>query len=496
MFKPHLWRAAILPSTITLADVKPIAFLGNKRWIRSLAVATQHIETVSSLSFAALQELVVYDDNFAGRLLRGDSVNVDAVITLLDNHPHLWSLKIDLNWYHYTSRSLSPALMFAIARHPSLTNLTWHVPTDHSNNEFAKCLLFICHHKSIQEVVVHPKYTQQGCCCDNSAHCICDDYYRCPPFTSQDFLHHLEHLPECTQLRQRIEEERVPYRIAPFALRKVDLPDAGFKPWYVSLVRNSPLLQDVAFGFLDYHGASNELVHLLAISCSLRGLDLRHGHLSMYVPLRDRNLKRHATLRRLCAPITRMRQSQLRYIVKYELLQSLESLSIQMRDLSIGEHGGVLRVKDVPPVLAAFPRLRELDLGSVRVFVEERTEGEQGCLCLQDEEELDSMATVARQWDCRPEFQERGGMGDWWEHWSLALSFMKRVQKAYVEYGQKNCDQLGGLRPISMRFMYPVRAFMSREQAVVFESDFGAGGRLGRGFALADAFGMAEEEKA
>ncbi|KAF8977120.1 hypothetical protein BGZ52_007342, partial [Haplosporangium bisporale] len=171
----------------------------------------------------------------------------------------------------------------------------------------------------------------------------------------------------------------------------------GFKPWYVSLVRNSPSLQDVAFGFLDYRSASNDITHFLIGSCSedlLHSLDLRHGHLSMYVPLR-----------RLGVPITSMGWYQLRYVVKHGVLQSFESLSMQMRDLMIGEGREHLTTKDVPPVLAAFPRLRELDLGSFRVFVEERTEDEQR-RCLQDEEELDLMATVTCKWECRLEFRE------------------------------------------------------------------------------------------
>ncbi|KAG0080983.1 hypothetical protein BGZ92_000401, partial [Podila epicladia] len=100
LFRPHLWSHPKLLATTTLSDDKVATLLKNKRWIRSMTIAAQHIETVSALGFTHFQELILYDQNFEYSY-EGTPVSLDAITSLLDRNPDLRSLEIDLNRYHY-----------------------------------------------------------------------------------------------------------------------------------------------------------------------------------------------------------------------------------------------------------------------------------------------------------------------------------------------------------------------------------------------------------
>ncbi|KAG0090279.1 hypothetical protein BGZ92_003293 [Podila epicladia] len=96
LFMPHLWSHLKLPATTTLSDDKITTLLKNKRWIRSITIAAQHIESISALGFTHFQELILYDQNFECSY-EGATVSTDTIVSLLDNNPDLRSLEIDLN---------------------------------------------------------------------------------------------------------------------------------------------------------------------------------------------------------------------------------------------------------------------------------------------------------------------------------------------------------------------------------------------------------------
>ncbi|KAF9005851.1 hypothetical protein BGZ52_008696, partial [Haplosporangium bisporale] len=54
----------------------------------------------------------------------GAPVNVDTILALIERNTELKRLEIDLNRYNYRSHRLTPSLMLAIAKHPSLIKLT------------------------------------------------------------------------------------------------------------------------------------------------------------------------------------------------------------------------------------------------------------------------------------------------------------------------------------------------------------------------------------
>ncbi|KAF8951573.1 hypothetical protein BGZ52_010908, partial [Haplosporangium bisporale] len=176
MFAPHLWRTMRLPSTVIPAKDRIGAILESKHWIRSVTVAAQHIGQVSSLGLITLQELVLYDQDFQVSYT-GDPVRVDAVVFMVSSNKSLQSLAINLNHYNYESKQLTPSLMLAIARHPSLSKLTWHIPDDLDTRAFVKCLLHVCH-TSIQELHLATK---------RNVSTYGFRFNTCPAFTHEDF---------------------------------------------------------------------------------------------------------------------------------------------------------------------------------------------------------------------------------------------------------------------------------------------------------------------
>lgn len=99
-----------------------------QRWIRSLAIAAQHIDDPIDWELTHLRELVLYGENFENTYDKDRPVSMGAVATFIDNNKNLSSLEIDLNEYHYRSGYFSPSPMHTIDRHPVFTRLTWHVP--------------------------------------------------------------------------------------------------------------------------------------------------------------------------------------------------------------------------------------------------------------------------------------------------------------------------------------------------------------------------------
>ncbi|KAF9379125.1 hypothetical protein CPC16_010918 [Podila verticillata] len=98
---------------------------------------------------------------------------------------------------------------------------------------------------------------------------------------------------------------------------------------------------------------------------------------------------------------------------------------------------------DAVLLLTTFPNLKELDLGSVKIFTRDLLDSskKKTKLCLQHWKSFDSVETVARQWNCPPAFRvEEGNMMNWWRHWSWALKVMIAVLNAYLQDGEVEVD--------------------------------------------------------
>ncbi|KAH7043061.1 hypothetical protein BKA57DRAFT_495627 [Linnemannia elongata] len=412
LFKPHLWSHLKLPSTATLTDDRIATILDHKRWIRSLTIAAPHIEKISALGFTHIQEIVLYDQNFTYSY-EGEPTPLPAIESLLDNNPDLRSLEVDLNRYHYRHFSkhlvFSAALMLAIERHPSLTRLAWHVPDGHVNEDFARCLFYMCQQRPLQELYVlskeHlPLYCNicDGCCSLRS--------WSCDSFNMVD-ENYLEMLPTFRKFKQAAEKQAVG-PMKPFAFRKLELP-FEFHEYYLPLLQNSPDLQEV---LVDLTGEySQEVLEALVRCTTLRGLDL-----------------------------------------------SQDTLEV------MGLFATTVSPEDVISIIGSFPNLKEIDMGSVQIHLRDYVGSTfESYVPGADDRSLEDC--IVRDWDPLKLDKPHGGMSQWWDHWTKAKQFMCAVSSAYVQQSRRL-----ELRPIHMRFMYPIKAFMSEKEATAYAERTGA----------------------
>jgi len=177
--------------------------------------------------------------------------------------------------------------------------------------------------------------------------------------------------------------------------------------------------------------------------------------------------------------------------------ESLESLGVSRLAVT---------VKDVVSILATFPNLKELDLGGVKIYIRSTV----GVYKPLQDKDIDSMETVVRDWDPilmyqQQEEESQDDMPEWWRLWSRDLRWMKALRDEYHSYQQElaqttrtSCEEQR--RCISMRFMYPIRAFMDRAQLREYLQATGPEAKNARGFTLMDAYrlarGVVEREEA
>ncbi|KAG0343115.1 hypothetical protein BG005_002548 [Podila minutissima] len=493
-FKPHLWSTTKLSWTTTLCDKEKNALLKNKHWIRSLTVDAEHVESISDLSaFTTLQELVFSDGNSECRQKEHGVVNVESLVALIDSNNHLQSLEIDLHNHHYSSAHFSSALILAIARHPTLSKLTWLVPEDHNRNDFARCILYACHSTPIQELHIYerpssrPKhynrYYQEGC-----TPCYPRRYYCDQTWFENDDLEDDDTtttvattttttttiIPRYTGFVRKLDQPLDAHGM--FALQRLHLGSYAFSNFHLPLLNASPALQHVTLS----HFAGLEL-ETLASHPSLRGLDfcyIRYGALNCATELE--RFSQHWLQSVHLPEMTKVQFSMAVHVLQESNLAALEVL---------GMHRDSAMNKDIVAVLNIFPNLKEVDFADVKIYLRGGTQGEGGDAldldhesCVQSLGDLYSMATIARDWDPAQKRRPTGDMADWWKHWNRAATFMKAVREEYL----KQC-RIQSKRSIRMRFMYPLRAFMSRKEIEEYRRL-----RNGWGFTLMDAYYMAQ----
>ncbi|KAG0348433.1 hypothetical protein BG005_011533 [Podila minutissima] len=445
IFKPYAWHTVNVSSIAVLTEDNIGTLLENKRWIRSLAVAAQHIEKISSLGLTSIQELTLYDENF-GHTYKGDPVNVDAIICLIDNNKGIKSLEIELNWYNYVSKKLSPALLLAIGRLPSLIKLTWRVPKGIESSEFSQCLLHVCHDSILELDVVTTRLYAQFDSLVAQDHAIGTRDFR---FSLEDFGDH-ESDPEYIALRKRLE---VPLgQWSPFSLRKLYVPTLFDT---LPLLCNSPGLQHTTTSFAL--GKIGEITDVLAGLSHLRRLDFVSDY-------SDKDI--FAMFEQLC-PLERVYVLDLEIPDYFTPIMSALATTSQDSLTLLGSDKESVLATDVVSALTMFPKLKELDLGSIKIYAGGRGGGME-----ESEGDLDfNEKIIVEDWDPLQIYRPVGTVQDWWRRWTEAKVFMEDVWSVYKQEGK--------IRPMYMRFMYPIRAFMSREDVVAYTNHSGPweGGR-------------------
>ncbi|KAG0342711.1 hypothetical protein BG000_002056 [Podila horticola] len=469
MFEPHLWSTLKLPSTADLTvDEKIFTIVENKRWIRSLTVAAQHINTLMDWNLTHLRELVLYDENFEDSFEDDRPVHIGAVVALVENNKDLWSLEIDLNRYNYQDGDLSPAIMLAIAGHPSLTRLKWRFPDGHDSVEFCKCLLSVCQMSSIRELVADSKEFVQPYCSMCDGDCSLAPW-SCHQFGYRDLSGHENH-PDYKELKQRLD---LPMdQLGPFALRELSLC-YDFGQFYLPLLRQCPDLQEAGLDFSSQDSA--EILEFLGGCPSLRGLDLRKGRHDMNYPA---EIQQFRQLRRLYLP--QVSSDQFERILSSLTDSSLQTLEVLGLSKSIA-------AEEVVSVLSTFPNLNEVDVDSVKIYVRDTEAPSQ---IMQSIEDLGSDKVIVQEWDPSQVYRADETISEWWEHWTNAQLFMTSVASAYAHQSGQSAR-----RSIHMQFMYPIRAFMIESAADDYANGRGlwAGGR--RMLTVEDAKLMVKEQE-
>ncbi|KAG0013006.1 hypothetical protein BGZ81_001280 [Podila clonocystis] len=471
LFKPYLWSAIKLTSSDTYEHIDTI--FNNMYRIRSLTVASEHIDEMSYLGLTTLQELILYDEMY--ELTCDDyednaPVNIESVLALIDNNRNLRSLTIDLNAYHYHSRQLAPSLMLAIGKHPSLTRLTWHVPDGLGNDKFVERLLRICH-KSIQELFVYNKSNSPPphidmCYYERS---IFDRltwivfYYS--EFNGQDVP------PNYKELQRRWPLNVPLDHLEPFLFRKICLP-YRFNFYVPALLRNCPELEDV-----DVHLFTETAEVLTRLPALQRvGLWARTNRASYVADLR---LLRH--LQRVRLPVL---DHQTLSLLAASSLHSLEVLSLDTHSFP--------SPKLMVTSLATFPNLKEINVDSVKIRIWNAKDSPHRPLRVQSTmEDLESLDTVVQDWEPSHDGNRwLGSICNWWREWTDALHFMQAVLRAY-----QRDSQLSEQRPIHMQFMYPIKTFLPRDVALDYVNVSGPWSRTRSILTMSDVRCMVAERE-
>ncbi|KAF9212351.1 hypothetical protein BGZ59_006883 [Podila verticillata] len=386
----------------------------------------------------------------------------------------LRSLAIDLNHYNYESQRLAPALLLAIAHHPSLTKLAWHIPNHVDTRAFIQCIFHVCH-DSIQELHLTTKRDVF----------IYGNVLTRQAFTHEDFSLDQNVIKRGSKDKALLQKLKMPIDQVedPFKLKTLWLCIKPRQDILLPFLRNCPQLESIKIDDLFDRETHAQMPQLLAHSCPLlRGLDLRNAWEAGDAIRCSNQLGRFSQLQRVYIPCTDYR------FVQY-LMRGLERTSRMSLEVLCMPPSEFMPPMFILALLTTFPHLKEIDFGMVKIFIfgttgcsttststATATVGKaEGDLQLQSKEDLESEDAIAQDWDLlqgyRPfhAYSWSHPMEFWWYQWTLAKAFMKRVQGAYGQSSQER-----ELPPIRMKYMYPIKHFVPRDEAVAYATRTGA----------------------
>ncbi|KAG0345096.1 hypothetical protein BG004_003960 [Podila humilis] len=475
IFRPHLWCASKIRRFATQERFDRI--LENKKWIRSLTISSDHALTIAQTGlFTHLEELAFYDNDY---YFKPGCDN--AILQLIESNINLQSLHIDLSAYHYQpaefgrSTVLSHRLLLTIARCVSLTRLTWIMPYQLSNEAFAQCLLNLCH-GSIQYLTFSYRYLldyDRWCYSPTFpfrghyfTRCIYDRCFQGFPevpfsYGGFDGLKNGDDDVELTEFCQKIQ---LPLDSLgrPFALKELFVPACFDADMFIQVLSNSPHLERTRVLF-DTVDNSTKKIQAAIFDCrAIKTLDFRHGD-----PKYDNygsTIKGSPNLQRCFLPyVVPSRLKSIIRVLAETSLDSLQELGLNMKSLSD---------ESIVSILRDFPNLKELDFGSVKIYVGDRLNRPSDEPCSQTGKELGSEKTIASHWECPKESQIQCTIVDWWSFWVEGVRFMNDVRREYrrqfleeVADNEEKEHQEGPYsystewRSIRMQFMYPIQEF-------------------------------------
>ncbi|KAG0058075.1 hypothetical protein BGZ90_005165 [Linnemannia elongata] len=228
---------------------------------------------------------------------------------------------------------------------------------------------------------------------------------------------HFKMLPGLRRFQQAVRKMAVDSG-KPFAFRKLGLT-FEFRKYYLPLLRNCPDLQEVLF---DLPGDHTEVLEVLARCPALRGLDLSYGG---YQRTLEREIHRFSQLQTV--RFQQQREGGFQFQEVIDSLRSSSQNTLEVMNLCMS----AVDPEDVVSIIRSFPNLKEIDVDTFKIYLRDS-----------DRSTLESDVPSANN---------------------------PSLQVPYLEESREL-----ELPSIRVRFMYPIKAFMSEKEANDYAERSGA----------------------
>ena len=154
----------------------------------------------------------------------------------------------------------------------------------------------------------------------------------------------------------------------------------------------------------------------------------------------------------------------------HEVLNSLRSSSQDTLDVMglSGLSATTVSPEDVVSIIRSFLNLKEIDMDSFKIYLRD-SDGSKLESFVPGADNPSLQVSIVQNWDPLRLKKPHGVMSEWWDHWEQAKQFMCEVWSVYLEQSREL-----ELLPIRVQFMYPIKAFMSKQEATDYAERTGA----------------------
>lgn len=155
-------------------------------------------------------------------------------------------------------------------------------------------------------------------------------------------------------------------------------------------------------------------------------------------------------------PLDKLTKEYFDQIVSMLIESSLHTLEVLGFD-------GKAPVRDVMSVLRKFPNLKQVDCRFVRIY-RGTDEGPSQRMYIRDARNLDYTEAIIQEWHYSQTHRPVGTIHEWWGYWLRAKIFMDEMVRAYRRQNGNGVK----VSSVYVSFMYPIKAFLSRDDAVAY----------------------------
>ncbi|KAF9407978.1 hypothetical protein BGZ94_002491 [Podila epigama] len=437
ILRPHLWKQVRLLTPTILCEDRLLVIGRNASKIRSLDASVSLLGKLTEFRFCNLKRLAIHGDS------HNEFTPLSAIMAVIEQGQRLKSLEIDINYLYYfvdQPQRLGPLLLLAITRLPSLTRLVWKIPDYYTSHEFVRAILYVCLSRAIKVLQIGSLRLRSSCKqCWN----LDDDLIS---IFNVDHLDAFEDsTPHFKELQHHLRVSTPFKALGPFQLEQL-VVHQPFEGVADEVVENCPNLIEIS---MDCYSDTVMEVLTSKQQPSITGIDLRpfQGfHVIDKVP-------QFAQLQKVYLPT--LGSKPFEEVVSQLETTSLTTLEVIGIPLWLSSLNGVIRF------LRTFPRLREVDMGSVKITVGAAIgkDSFEGWLpsYTQNLKEFGSLENVVENWDGMYLKGYYGNnMRDWWIEWDHARYFVKALGRFYGPLKDEEW-----FNPIHVQYVSPVRPFLS-----------------------------------